>query len=213
MLLTERIEAIIANATKRCMGSDYKVGACGCKFLRETTPRFDHAQRPVPAAACRAEEMIMRLVKAGFAAALLLLISPAVSAADISWQDASGVTRSLADYKGKPVMLHFWASWCPPCRGEMPGLQAWAKANPDVTLIPVTLDNNINDARAFLDAKEITFPAWQASTSDATRFGIRGLPTTVVIGADGEIVRSKIGAMHWDNAEEVKSLMQAYQGK
>lgn len=155
----------------------------------------------------------MRFLKAGFAAAFLLLISPVAQAADISWKDTDGTTKSLADYKGKPVVLHFWASWCPPCRGEMPGLQAWARANPDVTLIPVTLDNNINDAVAFLESKEIDFPALQASTADATRFGIRGLPTTVVIGADGKVRKSKIGAMHWDRAEDVKPLLQAYQTK
>lgn len=154
----------------------------------------------------------MRLLKAGVAA-ILMLMSPAAQASDISWQDSSGTTQSLADYRGKPVVLHFWASWCPPCRTEMPGLQAWIKANPDITFIPVTLDNDIDDAVAFLEAGGLSLPALRASTAEATRFGVRGLPTTVVINGDGTVVSRKTGAVAWEDTEAVAPLMQAYRAE
>lgn len=153
----------------------------------------------------------MTSLKFRIAAVLLcLFFASSAQAVELSWQATDGAVKSLADYRGKPVVLHFWAAWCPPCRSEMPGLQAWVKANPDVNVIPVTLDNNINDAVAFLEAKGLSLPALQASTAEATRLGVRGLPTTVVINADGTIVSRKTGAVEWGDAEAVAPLMQAY---
>lgn len=133
--------------------------------------------------------------------ALLLMAVPIAAAVEFEWEDATGKVQSLADYKGKPVILHFWASWCPPCRGEMPELQAWSKSHADVPLVVVALDRKFADADAFLKSEKIDFPTLMGDMSAAMRLGARGLPTTLVIGSDGEIVKTRVGTVLWDGEE------------
>ncbi|MDX8402812.1 MAG: TlpA disulfide reductase family protein [Mariprofundaceae bacterium] len=148
--------------------------------------------------------------KLGFAFALLLFSASLSFAAEYEWKDASGAVKSLADYKGKPVVLHFWASWCPPCRSEMPKLEAWSEAHKDVELIVVTLDRNIADAAAFLESKDIGFPALQGDMMRAQKLGVRGLPTTLVIGPDSTVRKTRIGSVHWSNEVESGLILKAF---
>ncbi|MFQ5581590.1 MAG: TlpA family protein disulfide reductase [Mariprofundaceae bacterium] len=133
------------------------------------------------------------------ALAMLLLTVPPLFAVEYQWNDAKGATHSLADFKGKPVLLHFWASWCPPCRAEMPQLQAWSSQHPEVQLIPVSLDRSIANASEYLQVENITFPALHGDSSAASRMGVRGLPSTLIINADGSIRRTELGARPWSN--------------
>ena len=139
---------------------------------------------------------------------LMMFASP-LFAVEFEWKDASGAVKTLADYKGKPVVLHFWASWCPPCRSEMPTMEAWSKANSDVEMIIVSLDRDITDAAAFLESKGIGFPALKGDMMKAQQLGVRGLPTTLVIGSDSEILKTRIGAIHWEDKSDSESILQA----
>lgn len=146
----------------------------------------------------------------GMVIALVLFTVPTASAVEYEWTDASGAVKSLADYKGKPVVLHFWASWCPPCRGEMPELQAWSNEHSDVKLIVVTLDRDIADAAAFLESKHLTFPALKGNMGAAQRLGVRGLPTTIVIGPDSDIRKTHIGAVDWNSENDGGAILKAF---
>ncbi len=148
-------------------------------------------------------------IKLGIIFAALLFAVPVVSAVEYEWKDGSGTTKSLADYKGKPVILHFWASWCPPCRSEMPEMQAWSKANKDVQIVIVSLDQDIEDAEAFLRSQGIDFPALRGDMAKAQGLGVRGLPTTLVIGGDSRIRKSHTGAVNWNNKIESEMILQA----
>lgn len=141
-------------------------------------------------------------------AGLIISASP-LFAVEYEWKDASGVVKSLADYRGKPVVLHFWASWCSPCRKEMPAMETWSKANSDVEMIIVSLDRDIDDAAAFLESKGISFPVLKGDIIKAQRLGVRGLPTTLVIGADSSIRKIRIGAVHWEKKSDSDSILQA----
>jgi len=121
-----------------------------------------------------------------------------VQAAELQWIDDTGRLHSLAEYKGKPVLVHFWASWCGPCRHEMPLLTTWLKQHPDVTIIPVSLDDSIEDARDFLTSNRFDLPAQLTDSSQARALGARGLPTTLVLNADGDIAARQVGALPWD---------------
>lgn len=147
--------------------------------------------------------------KLGIVIALLLFSVPVSFAAEYEWKDTSGTVKSLADYKGKPVVLHFWASWCPPCRTEMPEMDAWSREHPDVKMIIVSLDNNIADAQAFLESKAISFPALKGDMGKAQRLGVRGLPTTLVIGADSSIKKTRVGSMNWADQAASDGILQA----
>ncbi len=145
--------------------------------------------------------MTYRNVKIGFIFIAMLFAAPSLFAAEYEWTDVQGAAKSLADYKGKPLLLHFWASWCPPCRKEMPELETWSREHRDVKLIVVTLDRDIDDAVAFLESKNISFTALKGDMGRAQRLGVRGLPTTVVIGADSSIVKTRTGVVDWNGGE------------
>jgi len=133
------------------------------------------------------------------ALATLLLLSIPAQAADLAWMDDKGVMHSLQEYKGKPVLVHFWASWCGPCRQEMPALTTWLKTHPEVTIIPVSLDSTLTDAKAFLDENHFDLPAQLTDSAQAMGMGARGLPTTVAIASDGSITARQIGTLPWED--------------
>jgi len=142
--------------------------------------------------------------------AVLMSISTAM-AVEFKWANGDGTVQSLADYKGKPVILHFWASWCPPCRAEMPELLKWSRQHTDVKLVVITLDRNIADAEAFLNEAGMPFPPLQGKMSESQKLGVRGLPTTVVIGAGGDIVKTRVGAVNWSRSDDGGAILAAVQ--
>lgn len=140
-------------------------------------------------------------------AGLIISASP-LFAVEYEWKDMSGTVKSLADYKGKPVVLHFWATWCVPCRRELPEMEAWSKANSDVEVIVVSLDRNIAVAAAFLESKGLSFPALKGDMVKAQRLGVRGLPTTLLISSDSTILKMRIGAVQWGEKSDSDSILQ-----
>lgn len=117
-----------------------------------------------------------------------------------SLHDDRGRPASLADYHGKIVVMNLWASWCPPCRAEMPDLQRlWqAYRNRGIVVIGVNQGESPGRARAFADALGIRFPIW---IDDGQRYGrlyaALGLPTTVIIGRDGIVRKGFDGALSY----------------
>lgn len=143
-----------------------------------------------------------------FTAAILCLISAAAAyasdssdAVNFRWLDDTGAQHSLQEYRGKPVLVHFWASWCGPCRQEMPALTAWLKMHPEVTIIPVSLDNSIEDAQAFLDSHHFELAAQLTDSTQLQGLGARGLPTTLAIASDGSITARQTGTLPWEDPE------------
>lgn len=127
-------------------------------------------------------------------------ITPA-QAADFKWLDSDGIVHSLGEYRGKPVLLHLWASWCPPCRSELPELSDWLQAHPGITILPVALDRSPEDVGGFLSQAGIDMPVLMTSTDQAFGMGTRTLPTTIVLAADGSTKQIYIGAQPWRNAK------------
>ncbi|MDX8412323.1 MAG: TlpA disulfide reductase family protein [Mariprofundaceae bacterium] len=134
---------------------------------------------------------------------LMLAAIPHAWAGDFQWQDTSGSKQQLADVN-KPVALHFWATWCIPCRGELPELAAWKHQHPDVNLIAISLDRKMEQVTEFLGKEKLELPALLARSSDTARFGVRGLPSTVILSADGGIKKIYTGPVPWNNADFTK---------
>jgi len=143
---------------------------------------------------------------------LLLLCVGAQSAAavDFKWMNMQGDIHSLSqDYPHQPVLVHVWASWCGPCRAEMPEMAAWLNKHPNVKVIPVSLDNDIATAQSFLKTQHIALPALLTDQQQASYLGIRGLPTTILINAQGQMMDRRIGMQDWSYqpwTDEVKAL-------
>ncbi|MDT8376555.1 MAG: TlpA disulfide reductase family protein [Mariprofundaceae bacterium] len=153
--------------------------------------------------------MTYRKSKLGILIAGLIISASPLFAVEYEWKDTSGAVKSLADYKGKPVVLHFWATWCPPCRRELPEMDAWSKANSDVEVIVISLDRKIDAAAEFLESEGIGFPALKGDMAKAQRLGVRGLPTTLVIGPDSSIRKIRMGTVRWEDKTDSESILQA----
>ncbi len=119
---------------------------------------------------------------------------------EYSWENDQEKEVSLAAFQGKPVILHFWASWCPPCRSEMPDLVKWIEQHPEVKVVMISLDNDKDDARKFFEKQGIKQPLNMGRMRDTSRLGVRGLPSTFIIGADGEVKKRYSGDLEWADA-------------
>ena len=113
-------------------------------------------------------------------------------APDITLQAIDGSQTTLSSLRGKVVLLNLWASWCPPCRAEMPALNRVAARYGDAGLtvlgVNATSQDNEANARAFAREQGLTFPILLDRHGDAARaYRLRSLPTTYFIGPDGVI--------------------------
>lgn len=118
--------------------------------------------------------------------------------------DDRGAAVSLDRYKGHVVLMNLWASWCPPCRAEMPDLQRLAQtyARKGLVVIGVNEGESPQRAREFADSLGIRFPIW---IDDRQRYGrvyaALGMPTTVIIDGSGNVVKGFDGALTWDQMQ------------
>lgn len=120
-------------------------------------------------------------------------------APDFELKTLTGETVKLSDYKGKKVMLNFWATWCPPCKAEMPEMEKFYKQpNQDINILAVNMDPN-NDVKGFVQKDGITFPILLDSEDKVNRvYQIISIPTTYFIDKNGVIQNKYVGAMQFD---------------
>ena len=118
--------------------------------------------------------------------------------------DDRGRPVSLALYRGHVVLINLWASWCPPCRAEIPDLQrlAEARASSGIAIIGVNEGESAQRARAFADSLGIRFPIWMDATQRYGRtYAALGLPTTVILDRRGIVVRGFDGPLTYAQME------------
>jgi DsbE subfamily thiol:disulfide oxidoreductase len=104
-----------------------------------------------------------------------------------------GEPFDLADYRGTPVVLNFWASWCGPCRRELPALAAFAKAHPEIQVIGVDYQDDVEAARTFAAENGATWPSVVDDGPIGAAYEVPGLPATYLIDAQGRIVERLLG--------------------
>ena len=119
-------------------------------------------------------------------------------APDFTLTTFKGTTISLEGLTGKPIVINFWASWCPPCRIEAPLLErTWrAYKNRDVVFIGVDVQDREKDALNYIREFDITYPNGPDPTGEISiDYGVSGLPVTFFVSRKGEIVRRWVGAI------------------
>ncbi len=151
--------------------------------------------------------MLTRWTKAGLLALTLILSSAACAAGDapapaFTLPARGGSTVNLSQFKGQVVMINFWASWCVPCRKEMPLLETiYKKYKPlGFTLIGVNVEPDQKDAESFLKQTPVSFPVlFDAKSQVSGMYNVQVMPTTVFIDRKG-IVRM-VHQSYQDGAE------------
>jgi len=117
-------------------------------------------------------------------------------APDFELLDLDGKIHKLSDYQGQPVMLNFWATWCGPCRSEMPYLEeVYTEWKEDLIFFAVNVGESSTDIIAFMDFYSFEMPVLLDSAKTVShKYGISGIPTTYFIDEDGIIQNRVVGA-------------------
>lgn len=155
-----------------------------------------------------------RLVMTALAAAATIFASSAwaaesmtpldgkAPAPDFTLPDVDGNAVRLSDFRGKVVIVNFWATWCPPCRFEMPSLQrAWEKLKDDGgAVIAVHVGGKEDEVWQFMSSYDLSFPIVLDKDSSVIKaWPVKGLPTTLVVDPEGLIRYRAIGGREWDD--------------
>jgi peroxiredoxin len=132
-------------------------------------------------------------------------------APDFKLLDVDEKEHTLADYKGKPVIVNFWATWCPPCRKEIPSMnRAWHKIKDEgIAMIAINVGESADEVFAFTAEYPIDFTVLLDEEGKvSTTWPIRGLPTTFILDPEGNLVYQAVGGREWD-ADEILDQVRA----
>ncbi len=135
---------------------------------------------------------------------------------DFTLADLSGKKGALKDFRGKLVLLNFWATWCLPCREEMPAMERLYQQykSKGFTILAVDVKDNPKDAVAFLKELKITYPVMLDPDGEVgLLYGAWGLPATYLIGPKGEGLARMWGPAQWDSAGAKQLIQDLLDGK
>ncbi len=124
-------------------------------------------------------------------------------APNFTLENASGQRVSLSEFRGKTVILNFWATWCPPCRSEMPAINAVAKSDPRVVVLAIDLQEGPLPVRDYVQGMGLSFtPLLDTSGKVTALYHVDSLPSSFFVGPDGIVRAINVGAMDQKMIEE-----------
>lgn len=127
-------------------------------------------------------------------------------------QGLNGRSRMLSEFRGKPLIINVWASWCGPCRAETASLErlAWSDAANRFVIIGISTDDDARAAQGWLKASNATLSHFiDRSLEMEKMLGASRIPLTVLVDANGRVVAKVYGAKEWDSAEALEIVRQA----
>ena len=160
------------------------------------------------ACSAKAQDTVSPALTEAFKNAGLPLLSQKAAPRDFALPLASSTVPetlakpvSLADFKGKVVFLNFWATWCGPCRAEMPSMEALYDKFKDrgFEILAVNSGERTPDVLSFMKENQLTFPALLDTNGQVSRtYGIQAIPTSFLIDRSGMIIMKLVGSINWD---------------
>lgn len=121
-----------------------------------------------------------------------------------AFEDFEGNQYSLEDFQDEVILLNFWATWCPPCRAEMPSIQKlYNEYGNKIAMILITSEEK-NIIRDYLEENNYDLPVYIQKTALTPSFPVQSIPTTFLIARDGSLLLKKTGAANW-NSDDFKS--------
>jgi len=118
----------------------------------------------------------------------------------------TGGIAALSDFKGRIVILNFWATWCPPCRAEMPSMENLYQRFRDqgLEILAVDIGEDENTIRRFINNNKYTFPVLlDTNKRISNSYGIEAIPTTYILDREGKIIARVVGSISWDSAQAI----------
>lgn len=124
-------------------------------------------------------------------------------------KDLAGKEHKLSDYRGQVVLVNFWATWCPPCRAEMPSMQRLKEkmAGKPFTILAVDMGETEQQVHAFKKQVKFDFPVLMDKDGKALKeWRVFAFPTSYVVGPDGKIKYALFGSIEWDEPAQVEKI-------
>ncbi len=119
-----------------------------------------------------------------------------------------GQQAHLTDFEGKVLFINIWATWCPPCIAEMPGIQdLYDETNNDVIFIMLSMDDSQEKAKQFIEKKGFTFPVYLPASKVPEVMRAPSIPTTLVVNKEGKVVAKKVGMAKY-NTKKFKRFLE-----
>lgn len=128
-------------------------------------------------------------------------------------QGLSGETKKFSDFKGKPLIINVWASWCGPCRAEMGSLERLARRynGKQFNVIGISTDDDRNAAAAFIRKSKTTFENFiDSNVYLENMLGANTIPLTILVDAQGKVLEKARGAYEWDSPEIVNAIGETF---
>lgn len=126
-------------------------------------------------------------------------------AEDFTLVDLEGNKVSLSDFKGKKIFLNFWATWCPPCKAEMPEIEKVYQEtkDSDLVILAVEIGEPLDKVKTFINKNNYNFKVLlDLDQSVATTYGILAIPTSYFIDEEGNVVSKRVGGMNYEEMKE-----------
>jgi thiol-disulfide isomerase/thioredoxin len=143
-------------------------------------------------------------VSGAFTRAGLKVVSDLKALPDFSAPLLGGGKTSLADYRGKVVFLNLWATWCGPCRSEMPSMEKLYQRYKDqgLEILAVNLREDDESIRTFMRQNGLSFPVVLDKSGDiGSLYGVMAIPTSYVLDRQGRVILRLVGSINWDRPE------------
>ncbi len=131
--------------------------------------------------------------------------APSTAASDFTLQDLQGNKVKLSDFKGRPVLIDFWATWCPPCRESVPGIEKIYKnySGKGLVVLAISLDyGGWDGVKSFVAEHGITYTVLKGDEDVASKYNVHTIPMVIILNKNGKIYKRFLGLGEDDTLEK-----------